>query len=90
MEVDRSEPGALLHELELRRGGVEVAPQQERQRESDERGPQRDEAGVAGGRFVVPAQGDDQQRAKERQEGDGGEDGPGEAHFGRPPPAKMK
>ena len=35
---DRSEPGALLDELELRRGLIEVAPQQQRQRESDEPG----------------------------------------------------
>ena len=54
MEVDRPEPGALLDELELRRGGIEVAPQQQRQREGDERGPQRDEAGVAGGASSFP------------------------------------
>ncbi len=54
MEADRSQPGALLDELELRRGLVEVAPDQQRDGEGEERGPQRDVAGVAVGGLVAP------------------------------------
>jgi hypothetical protein len=37
----------------------------------------------------LPAQQDDEQRAEQRQEGDGGEDRPAIAHGLSPPPAKM-
>jgi hypothetical protein len=90
MEADRTEPGPELDELELRRFGIEIAPQQERQREGDKRGPQRDIARIAEGALVLPAEEPDQKRAEQRQEGDGGEDRPAIAHGLSPPLAKMK
>ena len=48
-----AEPRPELHELELRGERIEVAPQDQRQGEDDQRGPQRDEARVAEGAFVL-------------------------------------
>ena len=70
-----AEPGALLDELEVGRGGIEAPDQNERDREGDQRGPQRDPARVARAGLVLAQQGDEQ-RAGERQEGDDGEDRP--------------
>jgi hypothetical protein len=66
VEADRAEPRSELDELELRGAGIEVAPQDQRQREGDQRSPQRDETRVAEGALVVAAQEYDQQRAEQR------------------------
>ena len=70
------EPRPFLDELELGRRGVEAIEQDQRDREGDQRGPQRDPAGVAFLRLVVAAHHHDEQRADERQEYGDGEDRP--------------
>ncbi len=71
-----AEPGDLLDELELRRAGVEPRQQDERHREGDDGRPQRDPAGVAPGRLVLAAQHQNEEDARNRQEGRDGEDRP--------------
>ena len=90
VEADRPEPRPELDELKLGGERIEVAQQDQRQRESDERSPQRDEAGVAEGALVPAAQETDEQRAQQRQERDGRQDRPAIAHGLSPPPAKRK
>ena len=85
--AEAAEPGALLDELELGRAGVEAPDQDQRHREGDERGPERDPAGVALAGLVVAAQHQDEQRADQRQEGGDGEDRP--ARHQCAPPANM-
>ena len=80
------EPRRLLDELEIRLRRVEAPDQDQRHREGDQRGPQRDPARIAAGGFVVAAADIDQQRADQRQEGDDGENGPGCHHW--PPDAE--
>ena len=82
-----AEPGLLLDELEFGRGGIEAPDQDERDREGDQRGPERDPARIALSGFAVAAHQHDEQRADERQEGGDGEDRP--AHHQPTPPANM-
>ena len=48
-----AEPRPLFEELEVGRGRIEAPDQEQRDREGDERRPQRDPAGVARAGFVV-------------------------------------
>ena len=77
----------LFDELEIRTGGVEAPDQDQRHREGDQRGPQRDPARVALRGFIVAAAEIDHQRAEHRQEGDDRKDGPGCHHW--PPKPNM-
>ncbi|GCC48686.1 hypothetical protein chiPu_0032850, partial [Chiloscyllium punctatum] len=71
-------PGRLLDELEVGRGRVEPRHQDQRHREGDQRGPQRDPARRAvGGLVAAPRQQIDQDRTDRRQEGRNGKDRPG-------------
>ena len=55
---------------------IEAEPDEEREDEGDERRPERDVIDVPPRRGPVAANGEDEQRADQRQEGDGGKDRP--------------
>jgi hypothetical protein len=80
-----AEPGAPLDELEVGRGGIEAPDENERDREGDEGGPQRDPPRIARAGLVLTQQGDEQ-RPGERQEGHDREDRPARHQW---PPANM-
>jgi hypothetical protein len=79
------EPLHLLDELKIRLRGIEAPDQDQRHREGDQRGPQRDPARIAPRGLVVAAADIDQQRADYREEGNDGENGPG-CHYWPPTP----
>ena len=82
--VDRAvKPRPLLDELEFRRAGIEAPDHHQRNRERDQRRPQRHPARVAVLGFAVRAHHHDEQRARERQERRDGENGPAH-HPARP------
>ena len=84
--VDRAgEPRPPLDELEFRRAGIEAPDQHQRDREGDQRRPQRDPARIALLGLAVAAQHHDEQRAGERQEGRDGKDRPAQH---QPAPAR--
>ena len=51
--AEAAEPGLLLDELEFRRARIEAPHQDQRHREGDERGPERDPARIARAGLVV-------------------------------------
>ena len=75
-DVELGHPRRLLLELEGGRRGVEIDPDEERQGEGDERGPERDAAGVLGHHFRLAPDHHDEGRARQRQERDEAQDGP--------------
>src|SRR5262249_536033 len=59
-----------LHELEIRRAGIELQPQIDRQQEGRERRPECDPARVVGDLLHLAPERKDEDHADERQEGD--------------------
>jgi hypothetical protein len=70
-----AEPGPLFQELEFRRARIEPPQQDQRDRKGRQRSPQCDPARIVHARLVLVEE-RDKQRARERQEGNDGEDRP--------------
>ncbi len=69
-DAEAGEPGRLLDQLEPGLGGIEIAPDGERQQEGQQRRPEGDRPAVAGDDLLVAAKDDDPHHTHQRQEGD--------------------